>query len=240
MKNPKDDFIKIINNYNDVVFFGGAGVSTESNIPDFRGTGGLNELNIQFSFEEILSKYFLFNHTDIFYDFYKKHMIYPNAKPNDAHIKLAELEKRGKLISIITQNIDGLHQSAGSNIVLELHGSVHKNYCINCKKHFDLQYILSSLGIPKCDECGDLVRPDVVLYGEELNNDVLTHAISDIKNCKVLIIGGTSLNVYPAAGLLQYFNGDHLVLINKAETPYDKYADLIIREPIGKFFSTTI
>ena len=240
MLETKNEFIKIINEYNEITFFGGAGVSTESNIPDFRGTGGLTDLNIEYSFEEILSHHFLFEKPDIFYDFYKKHMIYPNARPNGAHIKLAELENKGRLISVITQNIDGLHQVAGSKKVRELHGSIHRNYCSKCKKLFDLSYILSTNGIPYCDECNGLIRPDVVLYGEELDYNVIENSITDIRKSKVLIVGGTSLNIYPAAGLLKYFNGDYLILINKSKTPYDRYADLIIREPIGKFLSETI
>ena len=240
MEQVKKDFIDIINASSNIVFFGGAGVSTESNIPDFRGTGGLSALDFKYSFEEVLSHDFLFEKTDIFYDFYKKNMLYPNAKPNGAHIKLAELEKKGKLISVITQNIDGLHQSAGSETVRELHGSIHRNYCIDCRKEFDLTYIVDSDGVPHCDECGGLVRPDVVLYGEQLDNDVVANAIGDIKRAEVMIVGGTSLNVYPAAGLLQYFGGNSLILINKSETPYDRYADLIIRDPIGKFFLETI
>lgn len=240
MLETKNEFIKIINEYYEITFFGGAGVSTESNIPDFRGTGGLTDLNIEYSFEEILSHNFLFEKPDIFYDFYKKHMIYPNARPNGAHIKLAELENKGRPISVITQNIDGLHQVAGSKKVRELHGSIHRNYCSKCKKQFDLSYILSTNGIPYCDECYGLIRPDVVLYGEELDYNVIENSITDIRKSKVLIVGGTSLNVYPAAGLLKYFNGDYLILINKSKTPYDRYADLIIREPIGKFLSETI
>ena len=240
MQNYALKFKEIINTYDNIVFFGGAGVSTESNIPDFRGTGGLTELNLSYSFEEILSNNFLISQTELFYDFYKNYMIYPNAKPNGAHIKLAEMEKNGKLISVITQNIDGLHQIAGSHCVHELHGSVYKNYCIKCKKQYGLEHIISSNGVPKCNSCGGLIRPDVVLYGEPLNNEVILNAINDIKKSKVLIVGGTSLNVYPAAGLIKYFSGDFLVLINKSETPYDKYADLIIREPIGKFLLETI
>ena len=240
MQNNIKKFTEIINDYNDIVFFGGAGVSTESEIPDFRGTGGLTELKLNYTFEEILSNDFLFSHTETFYDFYKNYMIYPNAKPNGAHLKLAEMENNGKIISVITQNIDGLHQKAGSKHVHELHGSVYRNYCIHCKKQFDLEYIISSNGIPQCDSCGSLVRPDVVLYGEMLNNDVIMNAIEDIRRSKILIVGGTSLNVYPAAGLIKYFSGDYLILINKSETSYDQYADLIIREPIGKFLYNTI
>lgn len=236
----KNEFKNIIEKYDKIVFFGGAGVSTESNIPDFRGTGGLTSLQLDYSFEEILSNYFLYNNTKLFYDFYKKYMIYPYALPNSAHKKLSELEKQGKLISVITQNIDGLHQKAGSKCVHELHGSVYRNYCTECKKSFDLDYIFKQEDIPYCDVCGSLVRPDVVLYGEALNNNVIEASINDIQKSKVLIVGGTSLNVYPAAGLLRYFNGDRLILINKESTEYDRYADLIIREPIGKFFSETI
>lgn len=227
---------EMLNNTDNIVFFGGAGVSTESNIPDFRGSSGLySEKNrINYPPETILSHTFFIKHTEEFYDFYKSKMVYRHAKPNDAHYALAELEKRGKLRAIVTQNIDGLHQAAGSTNVLELHGSVHRNYCMKCRKFFDLDYIIASEGIPYCDECKGIVKPDVVLYEEGLDGDILDKSIMSISQADVLIVGGTSLTVYPAAGLIQYFKGSKLVLINKTQTPYDSEADLIIREKIGE------
>lgn len=233
----------IINNSSKIVFFGGAGVSTESKIPDFRSEHGIYKTKHNFSEspEVMLSHSFFLRHTEDFFDFYKAKMIYSEAKPNDAHIALAKLEAIGKLKAVITQNIDGLHQLAGSKKVLELHGSTLRNYCMNCGKSFDLEYVTNSKEmIPYCNECGKVVKPDVVLYEEELNMDVVYDAINQIKNADTLIVGGTSLVVYPAAGLIQYFNGNNLVLINKQPTPYDKEADLIINEYIGKILKQII
>jgi NAD-dependent deacetylase len=174
------------------------------------------------------------HHTEEFYEFYRECMLYPDAKPNPAHLKLAELEQAGKISAIVTQNIDGLHQAAGSRNVIELHGSVHRNYCTECGKPYPLSYILTTVGVPRCEECGGVIKPDVVLYEEPLNNDVLNSSVNYIANADTLIIGGTSLVVYPAAGLINYFNGSKLVLINKSETPYDNLASLVINEAIGE------
>lgn len=231
-----NEFRQIINSSGNIVFFGGAGVSTESDIPDFRSANGLyNEKNNRnYPPEEILSHTFFYRHTEEFFEFYRNKMIYKNARPNDAHIALAKLEHIGKLKAVVTQNIDGLHQMAGSKNVLELHGSIHRNYCTRCGKSFDLDYIINTKGIPKCDECGAIVKPDVVLYEEALNMDTLNKAAAAISEADVLIIGGTSLAVYPAAGLINYYNGNKLVLINKSETPQDGRANLIFHESIGK------
>lgn len=226
----------IINKNNNIVFFGGAGVSTESGIPDFRSQDGLYNQKYDYPPETIISYSFYIKHPEEFYKFYRDKMLCLNAKPNPAHIKLAQLEKIGKIKAIITQNIDGLHQMAGSKNVLELHGSVHRNYCISCGKFYNAQFILNSKGIPKC-ECGGIIKPDVVLYEESLNEDVLIKSVNYISNCDVLIIGGTSLNVYPAAGLIQYFNGNTLVLINRDSTPFDYKADIIIHDNIGEVFN---
>lgn len=227
----------IIDKSKSIVFFGGAGVSTESNIPDFRSECGLYKTKNKYSYppEIMLSHSFFMEHTEDFFDFYKAKMIYKEAKPNDAHMALAELEKRGKLKAVITQNIDGLHQLAGSKNVLELHGSVLRNYCMECEKSFDLDYVYYSKElIPHCDHCGGVVKPDVVLYEESLDMNVMYSAVKHIQEADTLIIGGTSLVVYPAAGLVQYFNGKNLVLINKDVTPYDSKADLVINDKIGK------
>lgn len=232
-----EELKKIIDGSSNIVFFGGAGVSTESKIPDFRSETGLYKTKNNYSYppEVMLSHSFFKNHPEDFFDFYRTKMIFKDAKPNKAHYALAELEKRGKLQAVITQNIDGLHQAAGSKNVLELHGSVHRNYCLSCGKHFDLDYILNTETIiPKCDKCGGMIRPDVVLYEEGLDNDVIQKTVRYIRNADVLIVGGTSLVVYPAAGLIRYFSGSKLVLINKSTTNYDKDADLIISDSIGK------
>lgn len=234
---------KMVAESSNIVFFGGAGVSTESNIPDFRSEAGLYKTKNNFSYppEVMLSHSFFMKHTEDFFDFYKSKMIYKNAKPNEAHKVLAELEKIGKVKAVITQNIDGLHQIAGSKNVLELHGSVHRNYCVKCNKSFDLEYIINSDKlIPVCDNCGGIVKPDVVLYEEGLNMDILNKAVYHIKQADMLIVGGTSLVVYPAAGLIEYFNGKNLVLINKASTAYDSSADLVINESIGKVLREAI
>lgn len=228
-----DDLKKIVNESNNIVFFGGAGVSTESGIPDFRSVDGLYNQKYKYPPEEILSHTFFMNKTAEFYDFYRDKMICLNAKPNKAHIALAELERRGKIKAVITQNIDGLHQMAGSKRVFELHGSVHRNYCMKCHKFYDISAITDSIGIPKCD-CGGIIKPDVVLYEEGLNDDTVRGAIKYISEADVMIVGGTSLNVYPAAGFLNYFNGKTVVLLNKSETPFDSRADIIIRDPIGQ------
>lgn len=228
----------VIDSSNNIVFFGGAGVSTESSIPDFRSETGLYKTKNNSSYppEVMLSHSFFMSNPEDFFEFYKEKMVYKDSKPNDAHYALAELEKRGKLKAIITQNIDGLHQSAGSNNVLELHGSIHKNSCMNCNKFFDLDYVLNSSEIvPKCNTCSNsIVKPNVVLYEESLNMDVLNKSIEYIKKADVLIVGGTSLVVYPAAGLVEYFKGKHLILINKSHTSYDNRANIVIHDNIGK------
>lgn len=227
----------LIANHNNIVFFGGAGVSTESNIPDFRSSTGLfsQKPNKQFTAEQLVSHTFFVRYPEEFFEFYKDKLIYPNAKPNNAHIALAKLEEMGKLKAVITQNIDGLHQMAGSKNVLELHGSVHRNYCTKCGKFFDLESMLNLGGnIPYCDNCGSIVKPDVVLYEEALDSDVITKTISAISNADLLIIGGTSLAVYPAASFIDYYKGDYIALINKANTVYDKSASLVINKPIGE------
>ena len=227
----------IIENSNNIVFFGGAGVSTESNIPDFRSENGIytTKNNISYAPETILSHSFFENHIEEFYDFYRNKMIYKNALPNDAHYALTELENRGKLKAIITQNIDGLHQLSGSKNVLELHGSIHRNYCMGCGKHFNLDYIINSKEVtPKCDECAQIIKPDVVLYEEPLDIEVINKSIKYVSEADVLIVGGTSLVVYPAANLVNYYKGNKLVLINKSSTPFDNRADLILHQSIGK------
>lgn len=218
---------------NNIVFFGGAGVSTESNVPDFRSEDGLYNMKYKYPPETIISHSFYKRNTEEFFRFYKDRMIYPEAKPNPAHLALAELEKRGKLRAVITQNIDGLHQAAGSKEVLELHGSVHRNYCERCGCFHGLDDVLSQEGVPHC-QCGGVIKPDVVLYEESLDDNVITKAIQYISGADVLIIGGTSLTVYPAAGFVNYYKGHKLVLINKSSTPMDKMADLVINEPIGQ------
>lgn len=228
---------EIILGSDNIVFFGGAGVSTESGIPDFRSSGGLySEKFGQVSPEEILSHDFLFHQPSAFYEFYRTKMLYPDAEPNAAHYALAKLEQMGKLKAVITQNIDGLHSKAGSKNVIELHGTVLKNYCTRCRKTFGFDYILKTAGVPKCPECGGFVRPDVVMYGESLDNDALNAAVMAIGKADTLIVGGTSLTVYPAAGLIRYFKGRELVLINRDETGYDSSATLVIRESIGSVF----
>ncbi len=220
-----------------IVFFGGAGVSTESGIPDFRSVDGLYNMKYKYPPETILSRTFFCNHISDFYEFYKDKMLYLDAKPNNAHLALAELERRGKLKAVITQNIDGLHQAAGSNTVYELHGSVHRNYCVRCGAEHNAEYIKNSPFIPECSQCGGLLKPDVVLYQEGLNQRIVDAAIEAIENCDILIIGGTSLSVHPASGLIEYYSGNKLVLINKSETQYDSRADLLISESIGETLS---
>ena len=232
-------FKKWVEESNNIVFFGGAGVSTESGIPDFRGETGIYQTISEYGInpETILSHTFFENNKEVFFDYCKKHLVFPDAKPNAAHYGLAELEKQGKLKAVITQNIDNLHQAAGSKNVLELHGTLYKNYCIKCGKKFDIDYVLNSDGVPKCDKCGGVVRPDVVLYEESLDMDVMQKAVNYIASCDMLIIGGTSLAVYPAAGLINYYNGNKLVLINKSTTNLDNRADLALHMNIGEVFS---
>ena len=220
-----------------IVFFGGAGVSTESGIPDFRSVDGLYNQTYDYPPEQILSHTFFMRKPDEFYRFYHDKMLIDGAKPNAAHLKLAELEAAGKLKAVVTQNIDGLHQDAGSKNVLELHGSVLRNYCMKCHKFFDVDYIKKAPGIPVCDHCGGTIKPDVVLYEEGLDMDTMDAAVNAIKNADVLIIGGTSLVVYPAAGLVDYYRGNKLVLVNKSQTGMDSRADLVIYDSIGKVFS---
>lgn len=219
-----------------VVFFGGAGVSTESGIPDFRSVDGLYNQKYKYPPERIISHSYYQQYPEEFYEFYKDKMIFRDAKPNAAHTRLAELEQEGHVRAVITQNIDGLHQLAGSKEVLELHGSIHRNYCQRCHKFYDLDYIVTSKGVPHC-ECGGIIKPDVVLYEEGLDPETMQKAMYYISRAEVLIIGGTSLVVYPAAGMIDYFRGKHLVVINKAPTPRDQQADLLIQDSIGTVFS---
>lgn len=223
-----------INESNHIVFFGGAGVSTESGIPDFRSTDGLYNQQYAYPPETILSHTFYERKSEEFFRFYRNKMLFPDAKPNAAHLMLAQLEAAGKLSAVVTQNIDGLHQAAGSAEVLELHGSVHRNYCEKCHKFFDLDYMRIGEGIPRCDKCGGRVKPDVVLYEEALDEATMSKAVRYIRGADMLIIGGTSLAVYPAAGLVNYYTGDRLVLINKSPTPYDSNANLVIAGAIGE------
>ena len=219
-----------------IVFFGGAGVSTESGIPDFRSVDGLYHQQFDYPPETILSHTFFYQHPEYFYRFYRQKMLPLEAQPNAAHKKLAELEAAGKLRAVITQNIDGLHQKAGSKTVLELHGSIWRNYCTRCGKFYPPEFIRDCAGVPKW-ACGGVVKPDVVLYEEGLSEDVLHRAVHAISRAEVLIVGGTSLTVYPAAGLIRYYRGSKLVLINRDETPYDTAADLVLRDPIGQVFA---
>lgn len=216
-----------------IVFFGGAGVSTESGIPDFRSVDGLYNQHYSYPPEVMLSHHFYVTHTKEFFDFYRAKMLYLDAQPNAAHIKLAELERAGKLTAVVTQNIDGLHQKAGSERVMELHGSVHRNFCQRCHKMYDAQFMLHSTGIPTCT-CGGTIKPDVVLYEESLNPNTLTEAVDAIEHADLLMIGGTSLAVYPAASLIHYYRGNRLVLINKSTTSMDQNADLTIQGSIGE------
>ena len=227
---------EIVDNTDNLVFFGGAGVSTESGIPDFRSTDGLYNMKYKYPPETIVSHTFFVRRTEEFYEFYKDKMMALDAKPNKAHYKLAQWEKEGKCRAVVTQNIDGLHQMAGSKKVLELHGSIHRNYCTKCGKFFDAAYVKNSEGVPRCDACGGLVKPDVVLYEEGLDSQTISDAVYAISQADVLIIGGTSLAVYPAAGMIDYFRGSHLVLINRSSTPRDSQADLVINDSIGEVF----
>lgn len=228
---------QIISDSDNIVFFGGAGVSTESGIPDFRSVDGLYNQKYDYPPEEILSHTFFMRTPEEFYRFYKDKMLELDIEPNAAHKKLAELEKSGKLRAVVTQNIDGLHQKAGSKIVYELHGTVHKNHCMNCGRFFDAEYVKHSREIvPRC-ECGGIIKPDVVLYEEGLDNKTVNAAVHAIADADVLIIAGTSLTVYPAAGMVQYFGGSHLVLINRDPTPMDNAADLVIHDKVGEVLS---
>ena len=237
------EFAEMLRESDNIVFFGGAGVSTASNIPDFRSSDGLysKKLNKHFSPEQAVSHSFLMQHPTEFYNFYTKHLIYPEAKPNACHEALAKLEEMGKLKAVVTQNIDGLHQAAGSKVVYELHGSVHRNYCLSCGARYDdARYILEANGVPKCEKCGGDVRPDVVLYEEGLDQDVVNGAVNAIAEADLLIIGGTSLVVYPAAGLINYFRGSKLVQINMSKTAADSKVDLAIHEDIASVMKQAV
>ena len=231
---------KIIDAHDNLVFFGGAGVSTESWSPDFRSVDGLYHQHYEYPPETILSHSFFMRNPEGFYKFYHDKMLALDAEPNAAHRKLAELERAGKLKAVITQNIDGLHQKAGSRKVLELHGSVHRNYCMKCHQFYDAWYIKNAPGVPRCETCGGMIKPDVVLYEESLDQNVLQESVLAISRAQVLIVGGTSLVVYPAAGLLRYFQGEALVVINKGATSADRNADLLIQEPIGQVLGQII
>ena len=227
---------EIVEKSSRMVFFGGAGVSTESGIPDFRSVDGLYNQQYDYPPETILSHTFYLRHTEEFYRFYRSKMLFLEAKPGTAHLKLAQWEQEGRLQAVVTQNIDGLHQAAGSKRVYELHGSVLRNYCENCGAFYDVYFIRDSQGVPRCRECGGRVKPDVVLYEEGLDSDTVSGAVKAIAEADTLIIGGTSLAVYPAAGLIDYFRGDHLILVNKTPTPRDRAADLVVQGNIGEVF----
>ena len=236
------DLKTMIEQSDNIVFFGGAGVSTESGIPDFRSEQGIYNTVRKFgvSPETILSHTYFWQNPERFYDFYKTTMIYKEAGPNKAHLALAKLEAEGKLKAVVTQNIDGLHQMAGSKNVYELHGSILKNRCTKCGRFYTLDEIMAKDGVPRCDDCGSIIKPEVVLYEEGLDEDTINQSIEAISAADVLIVGGTSLNVYPAAGFIRYYHGNKLVLINKSETPYDKYANLLIHDSIGKVLAQAV
>ena len=238
-ENEKTKLQKIIDDSTNIVFFGGAGVSTESGIPDFRSADGLYHQKYKYSPEQVVSHSFFMKYPEAFYEFYKDKMMCLDANPNAAHNKLAELESSGKFNAVVTQNIDGLHQKAGSKTVYELHGSIHRNYCMKCKKIYDANYVKNQNGTPYC-ECGGMIKPDVVLYEEGLDGNVINAAIRAIASADTLIIGGTSLVVYPAAGFIDYFHGKHLVVINKSETGKALNAELSIHAPIGEIMSGII
>lgn len=242
MSTEIETLTQILRNSDNIVFFGGAGVSTSSGIPDFRSSNGLwnEKLKINFTPEQLVSHTFFMRYPEEFFEFYKDKLIYPNAKPNGCHIALAKLEQMGKLKAVVTQNIDGLHQAAGSKVVYELHGSVLRNYCMKCNAFYDEKFILESKGVPTCPKCGGKVKPDVVLYEEGLDNNIISGAVKAISEADTLIIGGTSLVVYPAAGLIDYFKGKNLVLINKSTTSADNKADLIINDDIAKALSDAV
>ena len=237
MEEKIQELQKIVDGHRNIVFFGGAGVSTESGIPDFRSVDVLYHQKYAWPPETILSHTFFVQHTEEFYRFYRDKMLALDARPNAAHKKLAEMETAGKLKAVVTQNIDGLHQKAGSRTVYELHGSVHRNYCTRCGAFYDAKFIKESEGVPHCTRCGGVIKPDVVLYEEGLDQNTIEGAVRAIEHADVLIVGGTSLVVYPAAGLVQYFRGDRIVLINKGSTSMDRTADLLIQEPIGQVLS---
>ncbi|MCL2409651.1 MAG: NAD-dependent protein deacylase [Oscillospiraceae bacterium] len=239
MSNELEQLTEILRNAENIVFFGGAGVSTESGIPDFRSEDGLYNTTYKYPPETMLSHSFFIENTSEFYRFYRDKMLHPNAQPNDAHFALAALEKHGKLKAIVTQNVDGLHHKAGSVNVLELHGSRGRYYCMDCGKIYTMDIVFEAKDVPLC-QCGGIIRPDVVLYEEGLSQRILAAAVKAIQAAEVLIVGGTSLNVYPAAGLIQYYDGDKLILINKSATSYDKYANLIIRENIGETLGAAV
>ncbi len=236
MMNKTEQLAQWIQQSQRIVFFGGAGTSTESGIPDFRSAQGLYSESGQRGYtpEEMLSHRFFEREPELFYEFYRTRLLYPNAQPNPVHKLLAELEQEGKLSAIITQNIDGLHQKAGSHHVLELHGSVHRNYCIDCGRRYSLDDVLAQEGIPRCPHDGGIIRPDVVLYGESLDAEVIGNTVAALSSADLLIIGGTSLTVYPAASFIQYFRGNYTVLMNASATAHDRHADLIITEPMGQ------
>ena len=231
--NTLEQLQSVIDNSKRIVFFGGAGVSTESGIPDFRSVDGLYNQKYDYPPEQILSHTFFMHNTEEFYRFYRDKMLCLDKKPNKAHLKLAELERAGKLTAVVTQNIDGLHQAAGSKKVYELHGSVLRNYCMKCGKFYSAEYIKNSKGVPKC-ECGGVIKPDVVLYEEGLDDSTVSGALRAIQTADTLIIAGTSLTVYPAAGFISYFKGDNIVLINRDETPFDNKANLVFHEKVGE------
>ena len=226
----------MVRDSDNIVFFGGAGVSTESGIPDFRGVDGLYKQKWKYPPETIVSHSFFEKNPEEYFRFHREKLVIDGVKPNTAHLKLAELERQGKLKAIVTQNIDGLHQAAGSKTVLELHGSIMRAYCSKCRKVYDADVVNHGKNVPHCT-CGGIIRPDIVLYEEALDDDIVSKAVHYIRNADMLIIGGTSLNVYPAAGLINYYRGDRLVLINRSETPADRYADLVIHAKIGEVFS---
>ncbi len=234
--NEYEELKSIIDRSSSIVVFTGAGISVPSGIPDFRSADGLYNQKTKYTVrpEEIISHSFFVSHTDQFYEFYKSKMVYPNAKPNKAHKYFADLEKQGKHVIVVTQNIDGLHQKAGSSQVLELHGSVLRNYCEKCGRSFGVQYVMNHEGVPHCDKCGGIVKPDVVLYEESLNEDIINRSISAIMTCETLIVVGTSLTVYPAAGFIRYFRGRYIILINKDKTAYDNNCDLVFNEDVEK------
>ena len=237
--NNIEQFVDWVDKCDNIVFFGGAGVSTESGIPDFRSPDGLYNQKYKYPPETIISHSFYLRYPEEFYRFYKDKMLYPDSEPGITHLALAKLEQQGKLKAVVTQNIDGLHQKAGNKNVIELHGSVLRNYCERCHRFYGMESIINSCGIPTC-ECGGIIKPDVVLYEEGLDEDNITAAIEYIRNADMLVVGGTSLGVYPAAGLIDYYRGDKLVLINKSQTPYDGKADLLIIAPLADVFGRFI
>lgn len=232
-----EELQRMIDDSENIVFFGGAGVSTESNIPDFRSADGIYHQAYKYSPEQVVSHSFFIRHTECFYEFYKENMMILDARPNPAHLKLAEMERAGKLKAVVTQNIDGLHQAAGARNVYELHGSIERNYCMDCHAFYDAEYVKSADGIPRCTKCGGIVKPDVVLYEESLDSKTIQGAVEAISRADMLMIGGTSLVVYPAAGFIDYFRGKYLVLINKSETGRAVQANLTITAPIGEILS---